>query len=182
MKACEISARRIKSQISQLIHLHVPDGVQSETLYETIQEFEGIHQGLITIQDEAVNKSNTRKILPVPKNLDKLNEIASRLAKKDDMLKMLGMIGVLKVEHHANWAQIFKVLKSMGASSCSTKSRLEGFCETKVIQQAVKEITNRIERCSTDQMTELFNLSTGVCLYKAEFGVQNFEVAAQYFN
>ncbi len=50
------------------------------------------------------------------------------------------------------------------------------------VQQAVKEITKRFKRHIMDQKIGLFHLSTGVCLCKAEFGVQNLKVAAQHFN
>ncbi len=182
LKNCEECVKQIENKIHRLNHLHALDGLQSEILEEAIQEFESICQELIAIQDKVVNRSYVRKILLAPEILEKLNDITSRLAKKDDTLKLLGMIGAFNAEHRSNCAQIFNKLKSMGSSASSPEGKLEEFCQMKVVVRAVKEITKQTKGYSMNQMTGFIHLSTGVCLYKAEFRVQNYEVAAQHFN
>ncbi len=182
LKTSEACAKGIENKINRLNHLHALDGLQSEILQETIQEFENIRQELIDIQEKVVNRSYVRKVLLAPEILEKLNEIASRLAKKDDTLKLVGMIGALNVEHRSNCAHIFNELKSMGSSSTSPEGKLEEYCQMKVVEQAVRGITQQTKGYSINQMTGFVHLSIGVCLYKAEFGLQNFEVAAQHFN
>ncbi len=135
LKLCEEFVKRIENKIHRLNHLHVLGGLQSELVTESIQEFESIRQELIAIQEKVVNRSNARKILLVLEILQKLNEIAFRLAEKDDTFEFLGMIGAFNVEHRSNCAHIFDELKSMGPSSGSPEGKLEEFCRMKAVEQ-----------------------------------------------
>ena len=51
-----------------------------------------------------------------------------------------------------------------------------------VVQRAVQEIVKQAKGYSMNQMAGFVHLSNGVCSYKDESRVQNFEVAAQCFN
>ena len=70
----------------------------------------------------------------------------------------------------------------MGSSLSSPEGKLEEFCRMKVVLKVMKEITKQTKRYSMNQMAGLLNLSTGVCLYKAEFGVQNYKLVARCFD
>ena len=100
-------------------HLHIPDVLQSEILEEKIQELKGIRRELLDIEKNVVNRSYARNVFLAPKIFEKLNKIASWIAMKDDMRKLLGTLGTSKAEHHSNCAQIFNELKSMASSSPS---------------------------------------------------------------
>ncbi len=126
-------------------------------------------------------RSSIRKKSLAPEILERFNQIASQLGKTAAILEVFGMLDVLCFEHCTNYDQYFNELKSMVSSSGSPDSKVEEF-RSKVVQLAEKGITKLTRVQSMNQMTVFVHLSTGVCLFKAEFGLQNFTVAAQYFN
>ncbi len=68
LKTSEAYAKPIEEKIRRLNYLHVLEGLQSEILQETIEDFESIRQDLLSIQDKVVNRSYVQKILLAPGN------------------------------------------------------------------------------------------------------------------
>ena len=182
LKTAEASAMRTEKKIRRLDYLRTLDGLQFEILQETELEFENIREELLVIQDKVVNRSHVRKLLLAPVILEQLNQIGNRLAKKEDTLKLVGMVGALNVEHRSNIAHICRELKSRPSCSSSLTTRLEEVCQMKVVESALFDVSEQTKVCSADQMTGFVHLSAGVCLYKTEFGLKNFQLAAQYFH
>jgi len=119
--------------------------------------------------------------LLAPEILQQLNHIGVRLAKEDETLKLMGMVGGLNAEHRSNIAHACHELKSRNLCSSSSTARIEKVCQVTVVQRAVYEIRQQTKVYNTSLLTGFVHLSTGVCLYKAEFVLQNFEAAAQHF-
>ncbi len=181
LKIAETDAERMKKEAPCLHHQHALYWLQSDILQEAELEFENIREELLEIQGRVVNSSCTRKLL-APVVLEQLNKVGNLLATTNGTLKLVQVVGALNIEHGSATARMFYELKTSLSCLSSPAVTLKTACQMKAVQCAVYNIAREPKVCSAHQVTGFVHLSLGVCLLEAEFGLQNFKVAAQIFH
>ena len=176
---------RIDPSVRIFEPLHALERKHSEILSNTVEEFENISDKLSDIQEKITSRTNAQKFLPYAGLIAKLNEIIERLAAKDDVLKILALICTANVEFRANHDHIVSMLEEVSEKSPNFElfeSKISELCQMKMIDESIRQITERRKGYRISQMTGYVHLSTGANLYFYKHGVRDLIAAAQHFH
>ena len=180
----ETKARRIETRIRTFEPLHALGGEQSQILSSTVQEFENIRKELSDIQEKVTNRMNVRTCLSSADLVANLHDIDVRLAARDDMLKALALICTVNLEVRSNHDRVVSILEELRERTPNfdfLESRVSELSQMKMVNDSIRQITERRKGYKIAQMTGYIHLSTGENLFYCKHGVEDFSAAAQHF-
>ena len=185
LEESETKARKIEASARKFEPLHLLGGEQSRILSDTVQEFENICEQLLSIQGKVMNHSTARKFLTSSGLVAKLKDIDAFLAAKDDVLKIMVLMCTVNLEIRSNHEEVVSMLKELRGTSPNFKvleSRISELCQIEIVDDSIRQITERRKGYRIAQMTGYVHLSTGENLYYCKHGVRDFSAAAQHFH
>ena len=170
--------------------LEVLTKAQSKFTYDTVQDFDRIHNVLVTVYTNVSNRTTARVFLTSPNTLAAIQDIEWSLANKEHNIQMMGMICSLVSENRVLQSEIENISRKFS----ELKDRLvdTGPAEAVLVEVCQIKCTGSKDVCNTSELSESRwlegvgpgdKLAIGISWYNGNgsFG-KDYEKAARHLN
>ncbi len=181
----EKRAKRIETNLRMFEQLQSLDGLQTQILQNSIEDFNDIRAELDTVEHKLSDLSRARTFMSSPELVQKLSEINVRLAAKDDVLNILGMIAAFNLEQRNTHNLVVSLLTELNAKPpdmSTVQRKFAQLCQIRAIEEDIQNMTEERKGRGISQRMGYMHLATGTCLYEGKYGRKNFEEASQHLH
>ncbi len=181
---------RIHENIRLLAPLKTQDGVESQFVKGTVQDFGDIHTELSSIQEKLENRNAARTFLTSTETLSRLKCIESRLSHKEHNIQMMGIVLTMAAEQRFTKERVEEIsanvveLKNRSIDMEPAESLLQQVFQQKfVAMSGVLDESQRRDEGWINQIDGIQKLATGISFYEGNQSFnKDYVKAARYLN